>query len=257
MHNNHINYQQNRLRPVIITFICFMVGLAILSVLGASGVFHHNPYGPEISVNNFSRVFKDVPEDTRDALFYGLYQQVAKNYQGEVNIKKLKANIRKDSISTNDSTSAGTTTSSFLVDIPKIEQSYRLEVTYPTKKATDPSIGYAAVVLCPTTSELIYPAFNCEDILSEDPVVSLNKKYSIMAKLPITLSYYSDDYSDYYDCTISYEPNDDYTDISFIITDRTGNCRDAATKKLQTEGIDTSKAAIVYNDVSSGYGTPR
>jgi hypothetical protein len=49
------------------------------------------------------------------------------------------------------------TTTSFMVDIPEVKQSYRVE-------AGNSSDGYGAVyVFCPSAQQLIYPAFSCSD----------------------------------------------------------------------------------------------
>lgn len=255
MYNQSL-YAKNRFKPAIIALICFIVGVIIISVLAMSGIFHRNPYGNEIKIKDFSKEVKNIPDDTRDALFFALYSEVSQNYHGEINISKLTGIIRSGSVTTEDSLSSQSATSNFLVDLPEIEQTYHLYVTIPTNNSTDALIGYSTVVLCPTISELIYPPFECTDINSDEPTTSLIEKYPIMSKLPIKEAFFNDDASEYFEYSIRYETNESGTDVSFVITDNTGNCYDYAIKRLHDEGVNTEASKIIYNNLSSGFTTP-
>jgi hypothetical protein len=61
-------------------------------------------------------------------------------------------------------TTTGTTSDIvFLVDIASLKRSYK--ISYTTDSVEGQNILYT---LCPDTSELIYPPFNCKDDLSEE-----------------------------------------------------------------------------------------
>lgn len=249
------NYQQNRLRPIIITFVCFMVGLTIIGILGASGIFHRNPYGNEIKINKFSRFFKDVPEDTRDITFANLYNQVAKTYHGDLNIKKLSANIRTDTVKFNDNPKEfpETISASFVVDLPEIEQCFHVSMEWPRKKDSNVVISYGSVVTCPSASENIYPSFECSDGFTDDKVTNILDQYPFLRDFPLYISYRDQTTKEMYDCEVRYKTNEDQTDVYYVITDRRGNCQDVALQRLKDAGVNTSTSRIDYDDISSGF----
>lgn len=257
--NNSLNYQQNRLRPAIITFVCFMVGLIIIGILGASGIFHHNPYGNQIKITNFSRIFKDAPEQNRDAIFASLYQTVQENNVDNLDLSTIKtAYIRKDSASINYNEAEDITYAEFIVDIPDAKQSYQGTFYWSNDDNNGSIEGYNNVIRCLPESKLIYPSFGCKDVFNQNTYNQLSDKYPFLNKLPIFDGYYAgDNFTDYTSYSIRYETNEKGDElIALIITDKTGNSYDAAIKRLQEIGVDTNKITIRYKDESQEYSAP-
>lgn len=70
--------------------------------------------------------------------------------------------IRQDSFKT--TTDGLISTTVFLVDIPNLKRSYKVSL------GSDASTGENSIyILCPASSELLYPPFDCKDDLSEQP----------------------------------------------------------------------------------------
>lgn len=74
----------------------------------------------------------------------------------------VKPIIRANSLKRSYDDKTLTYITDFIVDLPKIQQSYRVHDEYTTvKQAIDND--YAVTIACPKPSDLIYPAFKCID----------------------------------------------------------------------------------------------
>ncbi len=111
--------------------------------------------------------------------------------------------------------------------------------------------GYTTLILCPSASELIYPKFKCQDVLTDDPLNALYNKYPIIYDLPMDVSYYGANYSNYTHYQISYKADEDYKNIELIITDYTGNNRNNALNEISKRGYNPNDYKITYKDESS------
>lgn len=79
---------------------------------------------------------------------------------------------------------------------------------------------------------------------------SLLEREPVLSKLPVTVEYYSDDYSEYTKYTISYAQNDSERGFYLIMKDYTGAKVGALVKKLQEMGMDTVGLEVKYEDLS-------
>jgi hypothetical protein len=54
----------------------------------------------------------------------------------------------------------------FIVDIPSLQQSYNVSYQWTSRDSTGQTQQYGTMIWCPQPEQLIWPAFNCRDILS-------------------------------------------------------------------------------------------
>ena len=112
-------------------------------------------------IDNFSDYYHDIPADTKTNIYNNLYLTVAKNLSTDTPTNG--AEIRSSApylLSYNRTTKIYS--GDFIVDIPSVQQSYRITFDYSNNKDTVVG-GYRILVTCLTTSPKIYPDFNCQD----------------------------------------------------------------------------------------------
>ena len=61
-------------------FIAFIVLVAVvLLVVSIAPLFHENPFGEQIAIDNFSKYYSDVPDSTKDSILAALFVIVNSN----------------------------------------------------------------------------------------------------------------------------------------------------------------------------------
>ncbi len=247
--------QQNT-KPKLILFGSIAIFIIIVAgILAASGIFHKNPYGTSTKIDNFNRYFKEVSDNTRDATFAALHTTIADNLPEEQEVPTSGAIIRQDSITNSYNETSLATLSTFLVDIETIQQTYQIQMNWSNNPNAEIA-GYSILVTCPSQNQLIYPSFTCQDMLTKDPLNNLTNQNPIINKLPITVSEYTDNYSNLIYYKISYKANEDYSKITIIIDDYSGGNRERAIQKLTEYGVKPDQYKIQYNDESYLTQTP-
>lgn len=243
------------LKPLFITGGVILAIILILSLLFISGIFHRNPYGPEIKIDNFTTYYKTVPDNIRDHLFATLYDNVELNSEDKSRLTKPKASIRENSVAESYNQTSGFYTSTALVDLPTIQQSYSINLYWnPENTEEDSSLAaaVAASVSCPKKSDLIYPDFNCKNAYGTNSISTLFDKYPIMSDLPIKVAFYESGYGTYVSYEISCIITEDDEGITLTITDYTGGNYDRALKKLADDyNIKPDDLPIKYIDQSA------
>lgn len=235
-----------------------LVGVVVVWLLVASlkQIFHTNPYGKQIKIDNFSQYFRGMPENGRDSLFNSLYIAVDNNTEN-IQIPKKGAHIREDSSTSEYDSKTDTYTSTFLVDIPELQQTYSLWAYWSTNPDNTyvTTASYTGLVFCPTEEQLIYPAFKCSDSRTEqgvsiDPIISIT---------PIKSSYYTDNYAEYISYSITAKMSDDNSKLTLVISSYSKDTQasyNAALQKIKEKGFDPNKYAIEYIDQSSSFDAP-
>lgn len=242
--------ERQKFKIVVLSITIFLIGVLIIGILGFLGVFHKNPYGASIKIDNFHKYYREVPVDTYDSVTSSLHKIISSNLHDGQTTPSDGAEIRPDTISNTQNEDALTTTSKFVVDIASIQQSYQIQMVWSNDE--DANIGgYSVLINCPTEAQLIYSKFNCKDILDNDPLNALYDKYPIIYQLPINISYYGSNYSGYTNYVISYKADDDYKNIKLIITDYTGGNRENALNEIRKRGYNPSDYTIEYKDESA------
>ena len=122
-------------------------------------------YGPQLVIKNWSDNVKNVPDDERDLLEAILYSTLAKNLPPGQNIpNEDDVKIRPGSYSQTYDPDTQIYSTEFLVDIPSVQQTYRVASLYSDLPRLESGLkDYTALVLCPTESELIWAKFDCLD----------------------------------------------------------------------------------------------
>lgn len=241
--------QQITKPKLILTGSIILLIFIIVGILIAGDIFHQNPYGTSTKIDNFNKYFKQVPDNTRDATFAALHTTIADNILENQEIPTSGAIIRKDSITNTYNEESLATLSSFIVDIEAIKQSYKVQMNWSTNPNANIA-GYSILVTCPTESQLIYPKFDCQDMLTKDPLNNLINQNPIINKLPIKISEYTDNYSKFTYYKISYKANEDYSKITLIINDYSGGNKEKALQKLTEYGVRPDQYEIQYHDDS-------
>ena len=80
---------------------------------------------------------------------------------------------------------------------------------------------------------------------------ALTEKEPAIAELPLTVEYFSEDYSDYIKYVIGYELDGSERGFFLIVKDYTGVGVDIVLKKLVEIGIDTAGLEIKYEDLTT------
>lgn len=230
------------IKLIIVAFV--LVGLGLLGY-SLFKIFRGNPYGNEIKIDNFSEVFPDAPENTRFAMFASLYSIIEDNAEknGITEIPKDGAIIRQGS-SKNEVSEDDLHVGSFIVDIKEIRQSYKgyFEWSNSRDSKEAPTTIASEYYSCLDIKDLIYDEFECKDMFSEDTT----RKYPIVAYLPTTIEYYSNNYSSYTKYRISYELSEDEEKITIIITDYSGGNYEKALNKIKEFGFSSEDYTIKY-----------
>lgn len=81
-------------------------------------------------------------------------------------------------------------------------------------------------------------------------VNKLLEKEPVLSKLPLTVEYYSDDFSEYTKYTISYALDDSKRGFYLIVKDYTGAGETSAISKLTEIGMDTAGVELKYENLS-------
>ena len=244
--NEHTQKQfKTAARLIIILFI----GIVIFAILGAFGVFHKNPYGPEIKITGFNKYYKDVPTDIRDSIFALLYSTADLNIANkEINLQKATASIIKNPSPTNVYNKATDSyTGKFNIDVPDIQQSFRIEFSWSKdKNNTNIVYGSNVSIVCLRNDESTYHSTDCLDNFTSLDIQKMYINNPILNKLPLNISYYMNNYSVYVNYVIGFVFNEDETDFTITITDNTGGNYNNALGEIRKLGYDPSNYKIEY-----------
>lgn len=120
---------------------------------------------PENSlISNYDNVVQNLPESHREyanqMLLYTLQDNGVNSVPGDITIRDGSYQQSVD-----DSKMLYTTT--YIIDIPSVKQSYRITDTYSPMSEYDPT-SYATVVTCLNANELIYGDFSCHDQIMQE-----------------------------------------------------------------------------------------
>lgn len=120
---------------------------------------------PENSlISNYDNVVQNLPESHREyanqMLLYTLQDNGVNSVPGDITIRDGSYQQSVD-----DSKMLYTTT--YIIDIPSVKQSYRITDTYSPMSEYDPT-SYATVVTCLNADELIYGDFSCHDQIMQE-----------------------------------------------------------------------------------------
>ena len=115
-------------------------------------------------INNYDQVVSNLPRDRELAATRMLLYALHDNNQSAI---PADINIRNGSYSQTLEQDTMTYMTTYIVDIPSIQQSYRITDQYSPVEQYNP-VNYATVVTCLDNSEQIYDFSNCTDQIKEE-----------------------------------------------------------------------------------------
>jgi len=219
-----------KLVGIIAVFLFLLI--IILGIMGALGFFDRNPNGVGTRIDNYNHYLKDTPSSTKYNLFTAVYNILRSN--GVEHPPESGALIRDGSFNSELQDNNDIYYSTFIIDIEEVQQSYYAQVSWSDDDSADLG-GYPTLLTCPTQEQLIYPAFDCKDLLNQDPYTNLYDQNPLLNDLPIRNLLYN----------ITYDTSDDLQSVTIII-DSTSAYLDTAIQKLKTFN-SPSKTLSAYN----------
>lgn len=242
--------QKIKIKPIHLIVLAFTLIFIVLAVISLQSVLHRNPYGPELKIDNFSKFYKKVPDDTRDSIFHSLYSTAELNLTENQTPPVSGAIIRENSASEilfDKETDIYHI--DFIVDLETIHQSFRISAEWSTVKNNVNLTGYANTVTCLTGQLSAYHSTYCKDLFtSTDPNINAVEKSTIVLSLPITVSEYNANYTKYINYTITYSTFNGK--IILHINDYTGGNYDDAMTRLKKIDPNVESYEIKYYDKS-------
>lgn len=112
-----------------------------------------------ILISNYDSIVKNLPDTQKEGIEGMIYYMAKQN--GHDNTS-LTAQIRNNTYTQSYNSSNRQYTTSFVVDLPGIRQSYLVQNRYNSQNPT--AVGYPTIISCPPTSYLIYGDFNCQEL---------------------------------------------------------------------------------------------
>lgn len=151
-------------QKIVIAGAAFVAVIAIVSVIYLLFFRPGSPYGNEVAIKDFHQRIKNLPDDRRQAIGAALYNMVRKNTNNQaitpsdIGEAIIRANSETQRHEPKDKLYVG----QFVVDIEKVEQSYRVEYRYAESGDSRLVSGYPVVVACLPKDQLVYPPFECK-----------------------------------------------------------------------------------------------
>jgi len=125
-----------------------------------------------IVINNFSSVVENLPKSERTIIEQNLCWTVGLNTSMDV-MEISDANVRESSYKQTYNSSKKVYTTTFLVDIPSLRQTYAITDKWsPLPEGQSGLLDNTAMVLCPSENDLIFGPFpTCLDVVKwqDDP----------------------------------------------------------------------------------------
>jgi hypothetical protein len=157
-----------------------MAGLIVFTLLS-------NRASSPVSIRNYNDFVKNLPDSERLKIEAALYDTLRYNVKDVTKYAFKNVFIREDSYSQEQT--GGELYTTFIVDVPEVHQSYRMNDTYSGNFDYAATSGdYRVMVVCLEPSELIFGVFPCQDNVS----VSSGAPFSdpILKHLPYNTAFY-------------------------------------------------------------------
>lgn len=154
--------QDNRIikRRIIVVVAVVVAVLAVVLIAIFSGSKSYD-YGPELKIQNYKQLIKDMPKERRSFINSELYNAVSL-YTDASDLENVRdAKIREDSVTRMYDESIDTTHGTFIVDIESLRQSYSVFFFW----SLDPNVNAfpnAPIITCLEDKDVIYEDFDCK-----------------------------------------------------------------------------------------------
>ena len=181
-----MGHNQNPFKKIfIITAIYIIFSIIIVFIF----IYLNRPYGgQQTNINGLTNNSSDA--EILNTIKYNLYQVIQYNNSSVDPSSVSDVNIRKDSRIDNYNKDTNVHTVFFLIDIPSLSQTY--QVNYQWSESNDADFDEWGInVSCPTKDQLIYPAFDCQDMFtkmagSNDPIMEILPYYGPRFRITAT-----------------------------------------------------------------------
>ena len=136
-----------QLNPLTVGGVIVGAVVVVLLVVSLMQIFRKNPYGPETRIDNIEIVDKKLPQEQKDQLFSQLYGVLADNISdGEP--PESGALVREGTVDYGYDEDLKIYAGNFIVDVPAVEQSYKVQLSWSPEKNNPNLGGYPILITC-------------------------------------------------------------------------------------------------------------
>lgn len=166
-----------QLNPLTVGGVIVGAVVVILLVVSLMQIFRKNPYGPETRIDNIEIVDKKLPQDQKDQLFSQLYGILVDNISdGEP--PESRALVREGTVDYGYDEDLKIYAGNFIVDVPAVEQSYKVQLSWSPEKNNPNLGGYPILITCAPKDLRIYASqTGCVNVLTME--LSWNNAYQL------------------------------------------------------------------------------
>lgn len=187
------------INPVAMVAIVIQLLFVVAAAVSINQILEPKQPKLEVNLNGLNQAVPGLPEDEKDSIGFYIFQAISNNNPGS-NILKNGINVRENSTINKYYENADMYYASFIVDIPDIEQSYRVSQVWAggdDNQYISPNINTA--VVCLDEDEMIYPDFNCrnDNMYSAQTVLAsvlraVRTQFEKDGSVTMSLEYYGD-----------------------------------------------------------------
>lgn len=166
-----------QLNPLTVGGVIVGAVVVVLLVVSLMQIFRKNPYGPETRIDNIEIVDKKLPQEQKDQLFSQLYGVLADNISdGEP--PESGALVREGTVDYGYDEDLKIYAGNFIVDVPAVEQSYKVQLSWSPEKNNPNLGGYPILITCAPKDLRIYASqTGCVNVLTME--LSWNNAYQL------------------------------------------------------------------------------
>lgn len=151
-----------------------ILSIILIVIIIISVIYTVKQNSSQVVIGNYDKFIKSLPQDRKLAINSTL-SNIIKSSSSDIKISTSSATIREKSYTEVYNKSEKTYSSTFIVDIPDIKQSYKVLFIW-SKDSSVVLKGDDLIFSCLTKEQLIYGNFNCSKILNtpelnSDPIL--------------------------------------------------------------------------------------
>lgn len=162
------NRKQLQFNPFVVGGAIFAIALIVLLVFALIKLLRGNEFGEEIKINNLTSEYQNLPQMRQDLIANNLFEAVMFNSPEGTTVPADGAVVREGTAEYDYDEQAKLYYGNFVVDIPEIKQSYRVQFEWTTDNNNEYTGGYPVVISCLEKELVIYPEFECKNMVEMD-----------------------------------------------------------------------------------------
>ena len=161
------NKKKIEVNPFIVGGVVFGIIAVVLLIVSFMMIFRTNPYGDEIKIDNLSEYYDNLPQQQKDMIFSQLYDMVKANVDDDKKIPNSGALVREGYADYDYDNTMNVYYGNFVVDIPEIEMSFRVQFEWSPNEDNEALGGYPVVITCLEIDLQIYENSKCQETIEE------------------------------------------------------------------------------------------